>query len=235
MNKLVAQIAHDVNNPVGNSLMYSQMLDEILNDLKNEYQNGEIEQAIEFNQNIKLALNSLTGILEAWVTGHHIAAGTHKFEKQALDPSVMLNKAIGETGIYTTRKRIKILKEWDESVPPVYTDLKVFQRILENMVMLMVIFATYEDTLRFIISDQGDKVGISMEDSYTDPRQALQDRFTGKEPWKDGEVLNEGVLKPAGYGLKFCGIALTELNAEPDVTPSELGGLKFSFKLPKAD
>ena len=232
MHKYVSQVAHDINNPVGNCLMYSQMMEELLADLAENPGEDDIAQAREFNNNIKMALNNLTGVLDAWVMAHKIVSDEYQPEMQPAEPVPYLETALREIRIYTDRKKLQLDKQWTDAGLKVESDPKIIKRVFESMSMLMVMFANQQDVLRFSIQQSETHAVINMEDSYTDPREALHNRFTGEEPWNDGEVLQEGILKPAGYGLKFCGVALKLLNAEPEVKQSQLGGLHFSFKLP---
>lgn len=232
MHKFVSQVAHDINNPVGNCLMYSQMMEELLADIAEGQEESQVRQVQDFNQNIKMALNNLTGIIDAWVIAQKIMDDVYVNEVQPMDVVQLLNSAVDELQIYTGRKKLEILKEWPTSGLKVEADQNIVKRVFENMAMLLVMFADQQDTLRFKVVQDESVALISMEDSYKDQRNALHARFTGDEPWENGEVLNEGVLKPAGYGLKFCGVALKYLDAEPEVQQSELGGLKFTFRLP---
>lgn len=234
MNKFVAQLVHDIKNPVGNSMMYNEMLYETLRDLQAQDGNEEISELIEFSGNIKAALNNLIELLDAWVICDQIMHEDYKGDEEPVAIDSEIEKAINDLKPYHERKNLNIVKNWNESNGgfTVYSDGNILPKVIRNMVLLLVNFADSNDDLQFTLSLSDGKLHVKMEDSYTHSRDFIYDRFTGNELWEEYEVPKEGVIKPAGYGLKFCGVALNYLNAEPKVEKSDLGGLSLSFSLP---
>lgn len=232
MNTLVSQLAHDIKNPVGNCMMYNEMMQQAIQQLRDKSEGEELDDLVEFSRNIKTSLNNLMEVLDAWVIAHQIVHQQYQMEQEPVSIKELLEEALGNVEPYTERKKLRIINDWNDSDFTVATDQNILKRIIQNMVMMLITFADREDSLRFSLKKEDTHLKVTMEDSYTHPREVVYDRFTGNETWVENEVPKEGILKPAGYGLKFCGIALTYLKAEPQVEESDLGGLKFSFKLP---
>ncbi len=234
MNKFVAQLVHDIKNPVGNSMMYNEMLYESLKELQAQDGCGEVSELTEFSGNIKASLTNLVELLDAWVISQQIIEGEYSAQENPVTIDREIEEALAYFKSYHQRKNLNLIKNWEGSGGgyTLFTDGNIMSKVIRNMVYLLVNFADPNDTLQFTILKSDDKLQVKMEDSYSHARDFIYDRFTGCESWEEYEVPKEGIIKPAGYGLKFCGVALKYLNAEPKVDKSDLGGLSLSFVLP---
>lgn len=232
--KFVSQLAHDIKNYIGNTSMYSEML---MAEVRDQVPGGGVneefaEHLLLMLENIRLSATGLLSEVDSWSAAQKIKNNDYKVTKEDVDVADLLRQVIEDTKMYLDKKGIKVKASYAYEECMAYTDPFLLKTVFRNILDMMLLYASKDDTLIARVDMNGDVYNISFEDSYQAPRKNIEYRFMHGIDVDFFEVPKEGILKPAGYGIMFCGEALSLLNAGQMVAPSVNGGLSFSFNIP---
>lgn len=229
-SKFAAQMSHDIKNPLGNALMYTDLL---ISDLKTS-SSADAAQFEYLAKNIKISLNSLIVQIDTWATAIKLKDGLYDPDLKETDLGSLLSSLLDEQAVYLKRKKINSEVKIPSGDCLIKTDAFLLKHMLENLFSMMLMYASPEDTMRFSVEKSDLECVLILEDTYKGDRENILKKLHTGVVYAVDDVLEEGILKPAGYGMMFCNEAAKTLALKPHINKSELGGLSIKLHFPLA-
>lgn len=230
-------MAHDIKNPIGNAVMFSEIMYYELQEKKDESSETDKEfhsKMMGMAENIRLSVQSLLTQVDSWTTALRIKSKEYDVSHNAFDLIDCIEKAYEDHEMYFNKKGIKLSKKFAYEECVIVSDDFLVKNIFYNLFSMMLIYASQGDEIIVRVDMNDDFYDIMIEDKYEGNRENIIKRFEQGVNISDIDVPEAGILKPASYGMMFCGEALRILAANQKVAPAMNGGLLFTFRLPLA-
>ena len=219
---LTAGIAHELNTPLANALLYSQML------------------AREMKEGDKNQLQKLSVIEEEVKQGSKIVRNLLAFSRQSefgsktTDVKEVLGKLLDITTPFCTSKKVEIIRDLPEEIPVVQADTGVIQQVFTNLIAnaldAMPKGGTLKLTIRFVPALK--KVTVDVSDTGSGiPRENMKKVF---DPFFTTKAQGEGT----GIGLFMSYEMVRSLGGNIRVISETQGGKTgtiFTLELPVAE
>ena len=213
LGQLSARVAHEVNNPLGIIKNYLELLLQ---------SSGNADQTVNYVTILKEEVNRIAGIVRQLLDFYH----PHSIEKGEVQLTRVLDDIIKLVAIQLKSKKIKILKEYADSVPDVWASTEQLKQVFLNLIMnsrdfmpdggeLIISANMVDDWIYIDFADSG--IGIE-QDSLS---KVFEPFYTTK---KDGEGTGLGLSVCYGIIQNHGGI-ITVKNRQED-------GAVFTIKLP---
>lgn len=160
-----------------------------------------------------------------------LEAGQMPLRRIALDLPDLVAMVIRLQGPLANDKQIQLVSDLPETLPPVWADVAIIERVLQNLVGNAIKFTPAGGTVRVsarVAEGDPPKVLVSVSDTGAGIPPELKDRLFTK--FATGQQHGRGT----GLGLAFCKLAL-EAHGETIWVDSPSGqGATFTFSLPLA-
>ena len=219
---LTAGIAHELNTPLANALLYSQML------------------AREMKEGDKSQLEKLSVVEEEVKQGSKIVRNLLAFSRQSqfdsktTDVKEVLGKLLDITTPFCTSKKVEIIRDLPEEIPVVKADTGVIQQVFTNLIAnaldAMPKGGTLKLTIRFVPALK--KVTVDVSDTGSGiPRENIKKVF---DPFFTTKAQGEGT----GIGLFMSYEMVRSLGGNIRVISETQGGKTgtiFTLELPVAE
>ena len=219
---LTAGIAHELNTPLANALLYSQMLArEMKEGDKNQLQKLSVIEE-EVKQGSKIVRNLLAFSRQS------------QFDSKTTDVKEVLGKLLDITTPFCTSKKVEIIRDLPEEIPVVQADTGVIQQVFTNLIAnaldAMPKGGTLKLTIRFVPALK--KVTVDVSDTGSGiPRENIKKVF---DPFFTTKAQGEGT----GIGLFMSYEMVRSLGGNIRVISETQGGKTgtiFTLELPVAE
>ncbi|RMD95219.1 MAG: PAS domain-containing protein [Calditrichaeota bacterium] len=195
-DQLISNISHELRTPLTAIKSFSEIL---LN-----YDEDE-ETKREFIEIINSESDRLTRLINNILDLSKLESGTANWEHEALDIRAVIESASDSLQSLLVKKKIRIVKDFPEDIPPIFGDRDKLTQVLINLLSNAIKYSPDEGEIVIsvdVFKDVGEaeaefvKVGVHDEGPGI-PKKYLETIFD-----KFGQVIQEnGDDKPAGTGL----------------------------------
>lgn len=213
IGKLVAGIAHEISNPMTVILGYSQ---DILRKIR--------EDDIVYKP-LKLIEESATRVKKI-VEGLLLFSRTSELNKELIDINEIVNRTLLILKSGFDLKKIDILKDLDNDLPPLYVNKNQIEQVLVNLYNNSIDAMPAGGTMKVTTMLEGEFIKIFVSDTGIGISEESKDKIF--EPFFTTKKIGEGT----GLGLSLCYEMIKKHDG--DITfESEINkGTTFIIKLP---
>lgn len=220
-DEVVAVVSHDLRNPLSTISSASELLLE-LEDLPREKQ-------VEHLGAIGRAAGRMGRLIEDLLDVASIEAGALSVDLQLETPEDLIREAGDIAGRLSDEKRIDLVLDVEEGLPPVLADRDRILQVFSNLVGNAVRFTPEEGRIVLRAAREGGGVVLDVQDSGPgipeDVRKHVFDRF-----WKVDRLDRDG----AGLGLAIVKGIVEAHGGRVWVEDAPGSGARFRFSLPVA-
>lgn len=218
LGRLVAGVAHEINNPLGGILVYSNLL-------------------LEDTEPDDLRYSNIRKIVRETNRCKNIVKGLLDFSRQSpprleeLSVNNLVTEALNNINLENVFRNIQIVKQFDQNIPLMLGDdsqlQEVFENIIRNAAEVMDGSGTLTITSRFNNGRSGKQM---VEILFTDTGGGISDEDLNSifEPFYTTKRKGQGT----GLGLAVSYSIIERHGGTITVHHSEEGGAVFSVKLP---
>ncbi|HNT25377.1 MAG TPA: histidine kinase N-terminal 7TM domain-containing protein [Anaerolineales bacterium] len=214
---LTHMLVHDLRNPLGQAKMALSML-----------QGGDEAADIrrEMVEIAGLGLSRMEGLVNDILSISRMESGQVSLEYSPVDIARLFQQVVAQQALRAKFQNVTLLDKADPDLPSVQADVKLIQRVLENLIGNALKFTPDGGLIELSAKTEGDDfVLVSVRDNgagFPPEMQAhLFEKFvTGK---KGGGF---------GLGLAFCRLVVNEHGGQIRGENAPEGGAVFSFTLP---
>jgi PAS domain S-box-containing protein len=248
---LAAGMAHEINNPLAGILQNTAVLENrLFGDLPANHKAAEeagisltaLRQYLELRnlptmlENIRASGNRAAAIVRnmlSFVRKSDRVVSSHDL-RTLLDQTIELAQTDYDMKKHYDFKQIQIVREYDETVPPVLCESgkiqQVFLNILKNGAEAMAEETDKETSPRFILRVKDDRMWVRVEIEDNGPGMEETTRRRIFEPF----FTTKSVGKGTGLGLSVSYFIIAENHGgKMDVQVVDGGGTRFIIQLPK--
>lgn len=212
LGKLVAGIAHELNNPLDGVIRYANLSLECLPE------EGIVR---EYILEAKKGLNRITGIIKSLL---NFAQTFSPVFNQPADVNKIIEDSLFMMGPYTQSRNIEVVKQFNQNLPNVCEGgLKlVFTNIIKNACDAMPKGGTLK-----VRTEKGDGV---IEISFSDTGPGIPEKIRERifEPFFTTKEMGKG----SGLGLAICYDIIQRHNGKILLEETETEGAGFTIQLP---
>ncbi len=222
---LTRTMVHDLRDPISNSLFALEMLKSTLR----EGQSTDAQQLLDLTfASTAKTLQLVDKILEIG----RLESGEMPLSLTAVPLAEMVHTIISAQTPRTINKQLQLVNHVSDSLPPVWADADLLERVLKNLIDNSIKFTPNGGTIRVtaalhdnIQSDQP-CLHVSISDTGPGIPPALQPKIFGQF------VTGADIASGSGLGLSFCKMALAAHGQDIWIDSASDEGATFIFSLP---
>lgn len=221
VGRLAAGIAHEINNPL-------QMITNQagwMNELMDEEDPDKLGNYDEYRQSIDLIRNH---VRRAGAITHRLLGFSRKMTEQQKKENIneLLDETVSLLEKETEYQNIKVIRDFDQNLPPIMTDGPQLQQVILNIVNNSIDAIGQDGQIEIVTRYQDDELQIRFLDSGpgikpSDLSHIFDPFFTTKE-----------VGKGTGLGLYISYDIVKKLGGTLRAKNRERGGAEFLISLP---
>lgn len=216
----VKKLAHDVKGPVGNTAMFSQLLEEKMNMLDSEdlEEAGiDISQFKELSNTIVHINKKLLTQLQCWVDAFEIKHGNFQYEAQRVKAGEVVDEIKELNRIYLDKKNIELEDIHVDRDTEFIINKDLLFQILDQLISLSITFGEQNSSIQIKGESNESFYKFSVIDQYEGARDNIIERYTENIESIDTLMPEEGILKPAAFGMIFINLAVDMTGGEKGV------------------
>ena len=218
-----SMIVHDLRTPLSAVMSALELLESDAGFKLNERQQETMNGALAAGQQMVRLTNALLDL-------HLLEEGQLPLSLEPVDPNSITTASLEQLRPMFEVHEIRVQVDFQESLPTLYVDWVVTQRVIENLIDNAIKFTPPGGEIVLRSHQDGDDVVFSVKDSGpgipNDQKQVMVERFKQLS-------FNEVVVQPGfGLGLAFCKLATDAMQGQIWVD-TELGrGSTFYVSFP---
>lgn len=233
-SEFVSKMSHDLKTPVGNAMMYVELLIDDIDTIGSEH--PELKDTLEDLKNscrsIYLSSSKLINAIQSWSYAVQIEDGEFHLKKTRINLSNMLSEVIENNGLFIRGKSLDIETIYNSNHQEYDSDYEIMRLLLDNLITLFISLAGNKEAVRIEVVDDGGGLFFRFYATKTAFNKNLRQAYVGNYSIKEQVAPEQGILKPGGYSLMFCNIALRFIGAEHGVDENSSQSRSFWFRLP---
>lgn len=233
-SEFVSKMSHDLKTPVGNAMMYVELLIDDIDTIGSEH--PELKDKLEDLKNscrsIYLSSSKLINAIQSWSYAVQIEDGEFHLKKTKINLSNMLSDVIENNSMFIRGKSLDIETIYNSNHQEYDSDFEIMRLLLDNLMTLFISLAGNKEAVRIEAVDDGDGLLFRFFATKTAFNKNLIQAYTGKYSIKEQVAPDQGILKPGGYSLMFCNIALRFIGAAHGVDENNSQSRSYWFRLP---
>lgn len=219
---LVAALAHDIKNPLGNIMGYTELMSQDF--AQREDEKACLEMLKRIQENADRIVNLVTGFLEA----SRAEAGKLEIAHRPVHIDELLKEAARQQESDLTRKRLTVELDLDEKLPDVIGDEGQLDRVFWNLLGNAIKFTPVGGKITVSSRRDGDYISVSIKDTGIGiPEEELPLLFSQFRRLKGSEKI-EGT----GLGLFIVKTIIEAHKGTVDATSAPGQGSTFTVRVP---
>ena len=218
---MTAMIYHDLRSPLANIVSSLDLLGEMLP--KDEIMQSTLSIAKHATARLQRMLTSMLDI-------GRFESGQQIVDQKAVDPAALIQEVVRDAEPAAQSRRQKIEKQIPETLPLIWVDEDMIQRVLINLL---------ENAIKFSPAESQIKIGAQVDGVFV--KMWISDNGPGIPAADQGRVFDKftrlrGSKKAGGLGigLAFCRLAVQGHGGEICLRSEPDKGTTFWFTLPIA-
>jgi two-component system, sensor histidine kinase and response regulator len=215
---MVDMIVHDLRNPLTSIVLSCAILKRTKLQAKQQH---KIEQILQAGQQLQAMIDSLLVMAK-------LESGKMVIERSQSDLCELASQAIADFQAIADSKQIKLISHLPDLSRPIYIDINLFRRVLDNLISNAIKFSPSNGqvTLRINYLTDG-KICLQVADQGRGVRADLRQSIFEKYSVGDSA---RGIAQ-TGLGLAFCKIAIEAHNGRIYVVENQPQGAIFIVEI----
>jgi signal transduction histidine kinase len=223
---LVEMLVHDLRNPLTVLLGVLDLLNRVASALMTESQRQLLHNARRSGHLMLVLVGDILDVAK-------LEAGQLQLKRQSLDIRDLLSESAEQARALAELEELSLTVEAAESLPPIYADKQLIQRVIDNLVSNAIKHTPHGGSVTLssqLLPQRHLTVSVSDTGAGIPPEQhhRIFEKF--------GQVEQTGVQRHGtGLGLTFCKLAVEAHGGRIWVESAPGQGSTFTFSLPVAE
>ena len=214
MGRVVAGIAHEINNPLGVIMGNAQLI--LLGGRVNAEDRADLEAVVEHSRRCRDIVRNLLEF-----------AGRREPRKETLELVPLVESAL-KLALYGWNEPIAIVRDWPKDSPSVSADAVQIKQILVNLV---------RNAIQAVEGRSGTEIAVRIEAGAGLARIRVEDRGPGFSAQSEGKLFEpffttKAPGKGTGLGLYLCRLLVERNGGTITAANRAGGGASFVIELP---
>jgi signal transduction histidine kinase len=225
-NQFLGMAAHDLRKPVGLVMAYSQfVLDEAGDALGDEHR--------EFLSTLLSSAQSMKRLIDDFLDVAMIESGRFTLEREPTELGPVIQRAVAVAGLAAKRKRVALVVNQDDALPPLLIDGPKIEQALGNLLCNAIEHSHPDTTVEVRTRREGELVTVSVKDEGDGIAEEQLGRLF--QPYARTGSRKTAGERSTGLGLAIALKIVEEHGGKIDVESTVGAGSTFRLALPVAD
>lgn len=221
--EFVSLASHQLRTPLSAMKWYGELVLSGNDGELNEKQKNHIQKIYQGNERMIELVNAL-------LSASRLELGSFKIDIMNVDPVAIAKELLEELGPDISQKRMHIVEQYDGDHTNYYSDKRLLQMIIQNLLTNAVKYTNEDGTVRISIACTNDGMKLIVADNGLGIPETEQDKIFTKMFRADNARLK--VTDGTGLGLYIVKEAVEALHGSVKFVSEENKGTEFTVALP---